>query len=189
MRIRTEQIKEAGRHYTFSEPASAFPVLDEMEKAGECRFYSSVAVELTAAKEMDCYRITGSLLVPVGLCCSRCLADFEQTLSSRFTFFFHESRYNEQPDEEELELAEQDLVSVTFQGDEIDLLPEIGEQAALSIPLKPLCSDLCKGLCPVCGADNNKEACNCGQSLEFSKFSALRNFKVNSNQIPDKNRL
>jgi len=57
-----------------------------------------------------------------------------------------------------------------FEGDEIDLLPEIGEQVALTVPLKPLCSETCKGLCPFCGADLNTTACGCGQEQAYSKF-------------------
>lgn len=178
MRIQVEQIKEIGRQYAFTESAAVFPVLAEMEDAGECCFCGQVSVELVATKETASYRIAGSLTVPVRLTCSRCLADFEQTIASHFTFFFREANFNEQADEEELELAEQDLVSVVFQGEELDLLPEIGEQVALSIPLKPLCNELCKGLCLVCGADHNRQTCSCEQSQGFSKFSILKNFEV-----------
>jgi uncharacterized protein len=81
-------------------------------------------------------------------------------------------------DEEEVELAEQDLVSAVFSGDEIDLLPEIGEQVALAVPLKPLCSEQCKGLCPLCGADLNTAECGCSREPVNLKFAALKDFKV-----------
>lgn len=31
----------------------------------------------------------------------------------------------------------------------------------LSIPVAQLCKDNCRGLCPVCGKNKNKEKCDC----------------------------
>lgn len=178
MKVRTEHIKETVRQFVFREAADSFPVLASMAQAGECRFNGPVCVELSAGREMDHYRVEGALSVPVSLTCSRCLADFDRDVSSQFTIFFREETGSGMDDEDEVELDERDLVSATFEGDEIDLLPEIGEQVALSIPLKPLCGENCKGLCPSCGADLNTTVCGCGQEEKFSKFSALKDFKV-----------
>lgn len=179
MKVRTEHIKEAVREYAFVEPASSFPVLQEMEAAGECSFTGSVEVTLKACREMDHYRVEGALAVPVQLTCSRCLCSFDKAVSSRFTIFFREG-VAAQEDEDELELAEQDLISTSFSGDEIDLMPEIAEQVALEIPLKPLCSEACKGLCPTCGADLNRGGCSCAVEQKSSKFAVLKDFKVRS---------
>jgi uncharacterized protein len=65
-----------------------------------------------------------------------------------------------------------------YSGDEIDLSHEIEEQVAMEIPMKPLCSEGCKGLCPACGADLNKETCGCPDDHGNLAFSALKNFKV-----------
>lgn len=182
MKVKTEHIREAVRQYAFHESADAFPVLASMAEAGECRFNGQISVELTAGREMDHYRVDGSLSVPVSLVCSRCLADFEQAVSSQFTIFFREGDSIGADSEEgdEVELDERALVSATFNGDEIDLQPEIGEQVALCIPLKPLCSEGCKGLCPFCGVDRNTVACECEKEAKPSKFSALKDFKVRS---------
>jgi len=45
----------------------------------------------------------------------------------------------------------------------IDLDPEIRDYVMLDYPLKPLCKEDCKGLCPGCGANlNNITKCDCG---------------------------
>ena len=180
MKVRTEHIKDTVRQFVFREAAESFPVLASMVQAGECRFNGPVSVELNAGREMDHYRVEGTLSAPVSLVCSRCLADFDRMVSSQFTIFFREGTGFGADDEDEVELDECDLISAVFEGDEIDLLPEIGEQVALTVPLKPLCSETCKGLCPFCGADLNTTACGCGQEQAYSKFSALKNFKVRS---------
>lgn len=179
MKVRTEHIKEAVRKYSFSEPAESFPVLAAMAAAGECCFTGPVATEITVGREKDCYRVDGTVLVPVQMTCSLCLCSFDRTLKSSFTILFSENAGINQ-DEDEVELEERDLITAGFSGDEIDLAPEIAEQVALEIPLKPLCSESCKGLCPVCGTDLNAGACDCAPAIAPSKFAALKDFKVRS---------
>lgn len=177
MKVRLDHIRDVTRELTFLEPVESFPVLVAMVASGECVFDGPVQATLVAGLEMDHYRVEGTVTVPLRQTCSRCLTSFEQLLSSRFTIFFREGTPQE-GDEEEVELAEQDLVSAVFSGEEIDLLPEIGEQVALAVPLKPLCSEQCKGLCPLCGADLNTAACGCSCEPVNLKFAALKNFKV-----------
>lgn len=179
MRVRIEHIKETAREYSFREPAAAFAVLHDMEAAGECRFTGPVQVEVKAGRELDHYRVDGVVMVPVQMDCSRCLSSFDKQITSQFSIFFREGDASHQ-EEQEVELEERDLVSTCFSGDEIDLMPEIAEQVALEIPVKPLCSELCKGLCPSCGADLNQTDCGCAIETKPSKFAALKDFKVRS---------
>jgi uncharacterized protein len=46
-------------------------------------------------------------------------------------------------------------------GDQLDLEPLARDAVLLELPLAPLCSEGCRGLCPVCGADRNRVACGC----------------------------
>ena len=180
MKVRTEHIKDAVRELAFHEPVESFPVLVEMVAAGECRFTGSVQIDLTVGRESDHYRVEGTASVPIQLDCSRCLCRFDQIVASRFTIIFREGTANSPEEDDEVELVEQDLVSTSFSGDELDLAPEIAEQIALGIPLKPLCSEGCKGLCPHCGIDLNTGTCDCTPEPKQSKFSALKDFKVRS---------
>ncbi len=45
--------------------------------------------------------------------------------------------------------------------DTIDLGEEIRQEVILRYPLRILCAQDCKGLCPKCGANLNKEVCKC----------------------------
>jgi uncharacterized protein len=80
--------------------------------------------------------------------------------------------------DEDVELAEEDLISATYEGDEIDFTREITEQVVLAIPFKPLCSEDCKGLCIKCGAELNITECSCSQDTMNLQFNALKNLKV-----------
>ncbi|MGO8871316.1 MAG: YceD family protein [Acidimicrobiales bacterium] len=48
-----------------------------------------------------------------------------------------------------------------LEGDELDLEPLARDAVLLELPLAPLCSPGCLGLCPQCGANWNEEGCGC----------------------------
>lgn len=177
VKIRVDDIKEQPRVLRSEEPLETFPGLVAVQDAGECEFLSPVTVELAVAREYDHIRVKGNLKTRIRLNCSRCLGDFEADLASVFTMFYRkEDRVAF--DEEEVELAEEDLISIAYQGDEIDFAPEIAEQVIMELPLKPLCQESCRGLCPTCGVDLNEAECTCAGSSFSLKFSALKDFKV-----------
>jgi uncharacterized protein len=62
---------------------------------------------------------------------------------------------------EKIELNRIDIEKVYYRGHRIDLSVGIREAIVLSFPIAPLCRDNCRGLCPVCGVNLNREECNC----------------------------
>jgi uncharacterized protein len=58
------------------------------------------------------------------------------------------------------------------EGHWLDLTPLLREQGWLAIPMKPLCSSDCKGLCPQCGVNLNVESCTC-ESVDIDPRLAL----------------
>jgi uncharacterized protein len=61
----------------------------------------------------------------------------------------------------------------------IDITDDVRQSILLSIPLKLLCRDDCKGLCPACGADWNIEQCDCDRAPVDSRFEQLKNLLKN----------
>jgi uncharacterized protein len=176
LKIRVEDIKDAAKVLTGTEPIDDYPSLAAMQEAAECRFTSPLQLHLTVTREYDMIRVHGEVATRLRLGCSRCLNEYEMAIASPFTIFY--TRATDLPLDEEVELAEEDLVSATYQGDEIDLTPEIAEQVLLEIPFKPLCREECRGLCAVCGADLNVTECGCDRRDTSLTFSALKDFKA-----------
>ncbi len=177
MKIRIDDIKEKPLVLSAEEEVAGYPVLSRMQEEGECAFLSPVGLQVTATREYDLFRVSGSVGVAVRMACSRCLVEFAADLRSAFTIYF--SRESSRgADEDEVELAEQDLVTATFSGDEIDLLDEMQEQVVMEIPFKPLCREECQGLCSRCGADLNQGDCGCERAVAGLSFSALQDFKA-----------
>jgi len=155
---------------------TAYPTLAAAAESGECSFLGPLSVDLVVVREFDHIRVEGRVETRISLACSRCLADYEFEIASPFTIFYVSS--SDVSKDEEIELAEQDLISVAFDGDELDFTNEIAEQVLMEIPFKPLCSEDCKGLCANCGVDLNVATCDCTPSQANIKFSMLKNFKA-----------
>lgn len=62
---------------------------------------------------------------------------------------------------------------IVVSGDGFDLDELVSTNLILNIPMKHLCSESCKGLCPVCGKNLNKGSCNC-EKPGNSPFNVLK---------------
>ena len=77
--------------------------------------------------------------------CSRCLEPFTAPVDQEFDLRYQPHTVN--TGEGEREIEEDDLTTAFYENDEIDLGHLMHEQFVLSLPMKPLCGDACKGLC------------------------------------------
>jgi uncharacterized protein len=78
----------------------------------------------------------------------------------------------------EREIEEDDLTTAFYENDEIDLGHLMHEQFVLSLPMKPLCEEACKGLCPECGTNLNRGTCDCKPLWEDPRLAALRELRT-----------
>ena len=53
--------------------------------------------------------------------------------------------------------------------EEVDLTDEIREDILLAMPSRFKCSETCKGICPGCGANLNREKCRCSAKKKKNK--------------------
>jgi uncharacterized protein len=81
-------------------------------------------------------------------------------------------------DEDEAGGAEHVLGLAEYRDEKIDLGEVVREQLYLALPMKPLCREDCKGLCPVCGVNRNRETCTCQQEWVDPRMAALKEWKV-----------
>jgi uncharacterized protein len=176
LKIRVDDVKKKRIDLSEEEPASYYPSLKQLEDSGECTFTTPVHAEISAIWEYGHVRAAGKVEAVARFSCSRCLTEYDMPISSEFTIFYTESKGVDL--DEEVELSDEDLVSATYSGDEIDLDPELAEQVLLEVPYKPLCSEECRGLCPQCGADLNKGECGCDRGEINLKMAALKKIKI-----------
>ena len=125
------------------------------------------------------FRLRGSLQCTIERPCDRCLAEVTLPLDIDFDLLYAPAEVlakDLQDRTGEVELREQDLDLSTFQHDQIDLDALVVEQIELQVPIRLLCREECRGLCPQCGADWNVEKCSCPLPIDprWESLSGLR---------------
>jgi uncharacterized protein len=118
------------------------------------------------------YRVRGHVNGELELTCGRCLEPFTMPVAGSFDLRYVPRAEN--VGEGEREVGEDDLTTAFYDDDQIDLSELISEQFHLALPMKPLCSADCKGLCPHCGTNLNTDPCNCDKKWEDPRLAALR---------------
>jgi len=83
-------------------------------------------------------------LVRRKIVCSRCLEEAEQEVEQSFDLYYSQDKIR----------------------DSLDIDPDIREQILLAFPMKVLCDPECKGICPGCGVNLNRENCRCSGKSE-----------------------
>jgi uncharacterized protein len=114
---------------------------------------------------LNCETTVKSMLV-----CDRCNREYEAELKNSFVLSFLFSNDKNETDDFNFRY-------LSPEQDKIDLRKDVYEYAELSIPMKNLCSDDCKGLCPQCGANLNIEQCNCKPEIDTDIWAPLNKLK------------
>ncbi len=143
------------------------------EGAATTPFQATVTVKAEGA---GIFHVNGTVEATTELECCRCL--------KRFTFPVRETAmdFDLVPEgsrkmSAEHELGRGELDTEFYRGGEIEPKEFIREQLLLAVPMVPVHSPECKGLCPVCGADRNEQQCSCRPDAiegEASPFAALK---------------
>lgn len=104
--------------------------------------------------------------------CGRCLKPAETPFSIEVCWTFQEGAPEplELMDEDrDPDVEDEESVRINaVRDDAIDLAPLAWEEIALATPLRLVCREDCRGLCPKCGADLNEQSCNCAAAQEES---------------------
>jgi len=69
-----------------------------------------------------------------------------------------------------------------YQGEGLLLEEAVREQVLLALPLKMICREDCKGLCPQCGQNLNEGPCSCTAPNHDLRWSALKEIRDKLNQ-------
>ncbi|MGC0363433.1 uncharacterized protein ABH922_001417 [Rhodococcus sp. 27YEA15] len=105
---------------------------------------SDIELDLRMEAVSEGVLVTGTVHAPTAGECSRCLEPFSSVVDLYLTELF---AYPDSVTEETTEEGE----VYGVEDDQIDLEPVIVDAVGLALPLQPLCSDDCLGLCSECG--------------------------------------
>jgi uncharacterized protein len=120
-------------------------------------------------------RVQGSLQATLSAECDRCLEPVTLPVANDFDLYYLPA--DAQADKSgETELLERDLDFSFYENERIDLDELVLEQLELSLPIRILCQEDCKGLCAQCGTNLNVESCDCPPPLD-PRWQALAELK------------
>jgi uncharacterized protein len=148
------------------EPAEAGPAEEAY------RITTPIQLDFDIHKDKDRFRLQGTVKADLELLCSRCLEPFTLPVDAAFDMRYHPAA--EMSNDEEREVPDEDLETSYYRDDQIDLNELLREQFYLALPMKPLCQDGCRGLCPQCGTNLNGEGCQCAPGWQDPRLAPLR---------------
>ncbi len=129
-------------------------------------YYPNVAnVHVHIEKIKKNYRVHITLKTVAHYRCDRCLDEYDTEFSSEIEQHYHVGAG---------ELIDEESIRISEDATEIDVDPVIAEMMLLNHPMKMLCKEDCKGLCPHCGVNLNYEACRCTDTPIDPRWEKLR---------------
>ncbi len=159
LKIRVSGLSAGSHEYSLTVPPSEILLEDN--------FNSPVTVEVRLEKSARQIVVRVKISAAGEFPCDRCLNVFRQGLSAGYSmvYVFDELDAVTYPPEE-VRVVHRDVST-------IDLTDDVREMILLSVPLKLLCREDCRGLCVSCGADLNTTTCDCRQDTTNRPWQGL----------------
>lgn len=121
-------------------------------------------------------RIQGRYSVEITTQCDRCLGSARFALEAGFDLFYRP--VSDIAREEEVAIDEGEAEIGFYENGGIELEEILREQVLLALPMQRVCSEVCKGICPVCGKNRNETACDCKIEPADDRWGALRKLEL-----------
>ena len=120
--------------------------------------------------------VRGKFQTVVELECGRCLKSYVMPVESDIeeSLPLEGQPWAPLAAESEQEELPEDEVEPLFVDNMLDLGEYLRQSILIDVPIKPLCDEVCKGLCPRCGINLNDQTCECEEEPEESPFGALK---------------
>jgi DUF177 domain-containing protein len=153
-------------------PPGSIEFLDPKLKQAE-PLQSSGKVELVTGSLGE-IRVSGQVKVRMQAECDRCLEPAVFPLDSGFELYYRPvtEGYGEEKaiDPSEAEMG-------FYEGDGLELNDVLREFVLLDLPMRKLCDENCKGICPVCGQNRNQKECRCRTTASDDRWAALKELR------------
>src|SRR5712692_3259811 len=167
MRIEVDKLEQLGGSFAHTYSPGGLSLEDESAvlrqppKVRGCINRSGAEVDLQ-----------GEINAGVEVECDRCLKPIAVEVETSFDVRYLPAAEYRRAENHELDAN--DLSLALFDGEAIDIDQLVREQILLALPLRRLCRDGCRGLCPICGLDRNVSNCECEIRESDPRWSALK---------------
>jgi uncharacterized protein len=163
MLIKVNNLKEGTHLYNLDEP---------IENIGlEEPFIDKVNIDLNLQKLHNQIILETKILAKANFECDRCNSEFISRLRTAYKMVY---LFGSSADDGNEAL---DVAYLPADASEIVLDDDIRDYALLSIPMKKLCKEDCRGLCPKCGKNLNEGKCDCDSQTVDPRWLQLKDLK------------
>lgn len=134
------------------------PAEMDIQDTALIQFTTDITYNLQAKMINGGILLNGTVASKIHCCCGRCMQPIDQDIINREVCHFYED-INEQ---------------------ELDVTDDIREDLLIEMPMNPLCSEACRGLCSQCGVNLNEESCDCvAEAIEDDIWGDLDKLNFN----------
>lgn len=142
----------------------------------QCSGHAELVEEHRGHRErIEDIRVVGGFSTRLELNCARCLEPVLSDVAGEFDLLYRPRGADSGVKDRTIPQGEAEVSYYTGEG--VLLEDVLREQVLLAMPLKAVCREECRGLCPHCGGNLNIEQCNCAEPLEDQRWSALKEIK------------
>lgn len=121
-------------------------------------------------------RVHGRIHTDLETECDRCLGRAAFHIDAPFDLFYRPLESTLAEEETAIDEGEAEMGFYELPG--LQLEDIVREQVVLQLPMQRVCSDSCKGICPVCGANRNETSCACQPPSGDDRWMALKNLNI-----------
>ena len=167
MRIKISGLENGTYEYDFEDDIEKIDLTEPL--------FGKYNVNVVLNKFDDQIILEASTTAGANLICDRCGTEFKKTIISKYKMIYL-LRSIEDAEEE---------INITYLSPDthiIDLSNTVRDYMILSIPMKRLCKEDCKGLCVKCGSDLNEKQCECEDSEIDDRWKVLTELKNKLNK-------
>jgi uncharacterized protein len=146
--------------------------VDDLQTSGRAQLVEERHGKHQIVKDI---RLTGELATRVEMACARCLEPVVEKVARNFDLLYRP--LGTDAGRAELSVTSAEAEVSYYQGEGLLLEDALREQVLLALPIKAICREDCKGLCPHCGRNLNSEQCSCSEPVEDPRWSALKDIR------------
>jgi uncharacterized protein len=126
-------------------------------------------------EKLEDIRLNGEVSTTIELPCARCLEPVVHNLARSFDLLYRPQ--GSDAGQEDMSVTATEAEIGYYKGGGLLLEDALREQVLLAVPIKAICREDCKGLCPHCGKNLNLEQCNCADPAEDVRWEALKDLR------------
>lgn len=164
MEIHISNIENGIHEIQMSEPSHGLELL------GHGHLVGKIVLKAIIDRRNEDLNLKAEIFSAAELKCDRCLSTFQHNITAKFDSYFSSKLSN---------LAD-DIKPLHLNTPTIDLSEDMRTAFVLSLPIKILCQESCKGLCPECGINWNEKSCSCSSRNSDPRWEKLKELQIST---------